>query len=153
MTFNPQTGMTDYNGMDLYAEINEVPINADYRSFEVTRRINDADASAGGDEYESFLFTRKRIEGSFEVVEQIGAGTAGSPVREQLREGVDGTLTFGPEGTLSGRPKYQLFVGFLESAITYTADDVQIRRVRWRNKHADGWILDYEDPTKRSVWA
>jgi hypothetical protein len=148
-----QFGMTDYTGASLYAEFDGVAISADFRRFELPIRIGDTDASAGGDEYESFLTTRKRLEWTAEFLEQVGSGTAGgNAAREKLRVGVEGSLIWGPQGTASGKPKYSMYLAILESTPVYVSDAATIRRVRGRNKLNSGLIDDFDDPTKRSVW-
>ena len=95
--------MAHYTGKDLYIEFAGVAFNTDYRSLNVDRQIDTVEVSAGADTDKSYLTTLRDATFSVTYVDENGSGTA---INGALYEGAYGTLTWGPEGTASGKPKF-----------------------------------------------
>jgi hypothetical protein len=81
-----------------------VSLAGDYRKLDITTSVKEAVTTAGSDAREQRLMTIKDAKVSIQLV----AATGGTALLAALAEGVTGTLTVGPEGTATGKPKTTL---------------------------------------------
>ena len=95
--------MAHISGANLYVEFAGVQISGDQRSLSFDESINIIDTTAGADTDESHVTGTRSATISLTV---LYAGTDGSAAEQVLYAGNSGTLTWGPEGTASGKPKY-----------------------------------------------
>lgn len=79
-----------------------VDISADYRVLNVNRSIKTVDLTAGADDATFMKGTTKDYKADMEVLDK---GTQGTTDWYRVREGVEGTLLWGEEGTAAGKPK------------------------------------------------
>jgi len=92
---------------DYYFEFRGVAMHGDYTKFDWSGQAKAVDLTANGDAAEFEEPGTKRYDPSFEAFYRGAAGTA---ITAELREGLKGTVTWGPEGTAAGKPKGQLAV-------------------------------------------
>lgn len=131
--------MAHYTGKDLYIEFAGESFNTDYRSLSVDRQIDTVEVSAGADTDKSYLTTLRDATFSVTYVDENASGTV---VNATLYEGAYGTLTWGPEGTASGKPKFSCaaWVTSVTAGLEYATEvtrDVSLQK--------DGdWIENYD---------
>lgn len=77
-------------------------ISGDQTSLEITYDTNEADMTAGSDQY-TYMKPTTKINGATMTCKYIG--TAGTATWGNLPQGTEGTLVYGPEGTAQGKPK------------------------------------------------
>lgn len=140
--------MTEYTGKDLYYEFAGVQCSGDQRSFTMNRTSDTVETTAGADEHKSYIARLKDGTGSFDLLEQTGTG--GTAIYAALVEGSRGTLVFGPEGTASGKPKYECVAIITASDKSYPYNDVVMRNYSWQ-KTGD-WITDYDSDPANDVF-
>lgn len=137
--------MAHYTGKDLYVEFAGQAITGDQRTMTVNRSLDTVDTSAGADTDRSHVATLADADFSLTILDN---GTAGSAIRQALKLNAAGTLTYGPEGTATGKPKYQCVATVTGFNTAYPFDgeveyDVSL------NKNG-AWVLNFED--SGSVW-
>jgi hypothetical protein len=97
--------MAEHTGSALYCQWvysgGTLVLNTDYRTLDTSPTIGLVKASAGSDTDESYLTTLKDGKYTWKGVSQTG----GTALENALVEGTAGTLTFGREGTATGKPK------------------------------------------------
>lgn len=79
-------------------------LETDYRSLEVTENVEAKDATAGSDAARFYKPGKKDASISLSLVDR--GGTAGTALWAALVPGTNGTLTWGEEGTATGKPKH-----------------------------------------------
>ena len=77
-------------------------ISGDQTSLEITMDANEADMTAGADDY-VYMKPTTKLTGATLTCKYIG--TAGSATWGALPVGTEGTLIYAPEGTATGKPK------------------------------------------------
>lgn len=120
--------MARYSGKNLYWNFvhsgGTLVLSTDYRTLEITEAAKEIDTTAGADAYASVLAGAIDSTWSAEYLEQ----TAGTANYGTLTPGLAGTLTWGPEGTTSGKPKYTAAAILLSHGPSYAyGDTVTIR--------------------------
>ena len=98
--------MAEYSGSALYlswvtAAGTAVP-SPDFRTFTTSETVDEIDTTAGSDARKSYITGPIDGEASLNYVEQ-SLGTANW---QKFVPGAEGTLTWGPEGTATGKPKW-----------------------------------------------
>lgn len=135
--------MAEYSGKDLYISYAGVTISGDQRTFSVSRASDTIETTAGADTSKSYIPRLTDASGSFNLLETTGTG--GTAIYAALVEGSQGTLIFGPEGTASGKPKYECVAIITGADKSAPYADVVTRTYSWQ-KTGD-WITDYDsDP-------
>jgi hypothetical protein len=81
---------------------NEYILSGDQNSLDVTQDSNQADMTAGNDEYTYAKVTTKRRSANLATKY---TGTNGTATWGMLQEGAEGTLLWGVGGTTTGKPK------------------------------------------------
>lgn len=118
--------MAEYTGSALYLQwvysgaSGTVTLNTNYRTCEVDEPTDVVDSSAGADTHRSGLATLTTGTIKLEFLDQTG-GTANW---NALAPKIDGTLTIGPEGTASGKPKQALYALIVGRNRVFKYDDV-----------------------------
>jgi len=116
--------MADYTGVNLFLSFagsgGTVTLSTEYRSLSTNPSVGLVDVSAGSDTFKTYLTTLK--DGSFEYSGLMQ--TLGTAVTNALREGIAGTLTIGPEGTVAGKPRETYPVITLGPKLNYPYSDV-----------------------------
>ena len=100
-----------------------IALSGDFRTVSYTPSGKLANATAGSDEFESYLATTKDTKVSYKAVMQ----SAGTAVEDALEANTFGTLIIQPEGTVTGKRKYTIpsFAGGGNMSWPY-ADTVEI---------------------------
>ena len=97
--------MANYAGSALYMEWihpgGTVVLSGDFRTFSSSPNVDLYEASAGADTHKSYLPGIKDNTIQIGLVEQA----SGTVLLAALREGIQGTLIVGPEGTVATRAK------------------------------------------------
>lgn len=78
-------------------------LSGDQTSLEITLDTNEADMTAGGDQF-VFMKPTIRVSGATLTCKYTG-GTAGTAIWGAVTVQTEGTLIYGPEGTATGKPK------------------------------------------------
>lgn len=94
--------MAEFAGSSLFLKLGSVELTSDSRKFNAEETIDIVDASAGSDAYKPKITTQKDGTASVELVAQAG----GTVLWSALAPGVSGTLEWGEEGTVSGKPRH-----------------------------------------------
>lgn len=81
---------------------NTYVLSGDQTSLEITMDTNEADMTAGADEY-VYMKPTVRMTGATLTCKYIG--THGTATWGAIPVGTEGTLVYGPEGTAAGKPK------------------------------------------------
>lgn len=120
--------MTELTGKDLVIKWmpssgGTIDLSGDFRSVSYQSSGKLVSATAGADQFESYLATTKDTKVSYKGVMQ----TAGTALEDALYANTFGTLTIQPEGTATGKRKYTIpaFAGGGNIAWPY-ADIVEI---------------------------
>lgn len=122
---------TRYTGKNLYVKFGSTVLTTSGRNFDVTHEQEQADGTAGADDYRVFLNTVKNIGASMEIV--MSTGATGSAVIAAVQPGQEGTLEFAPVGTAAGNPKWGFAARVSNSSMAYPYDDAAILSVEWTN--------------------
>jgi len=94
--------MARYTGKDLHVEFGGTDLSGDFRTLEVTESIDIVDASAGSDTHKEKLTGQEDWTATLTILDT----TDGSTIWEAVDKGTEGTLTWYPQGTASGKPKH-----------------------------------------------
>ena len=98
--------MPEFTGANMYFQWvtsgGTVTLHGDERTVSLTPSVDYADSTAGSDARKTRIATLKDTKVSFSGVAQTG----GTALEDLLREGTQGTINFGPEGTATGKRKY-----------------------------------------------
>lgn len=86
-----------------------VALETNYRTYNIDRRIEKADASAGDDAHKTYLPTIKDGTTTLQILVE-----ATDAIMDDITEGVEGVLILGREGNANGKPKITI-TGFVES--------------------------------------
>lgn len=122
---------TRFTGKNLYVKFGSQVLSAHGRAFEVTHEQEQADGTAGADDYRVFLNTVKNIGATMDIV--MSSGATGSAVIASVQPGTEGTLEFAPEGTASGKPKWGFAARVANSSMSLPYDDAAMISVEWTN--------------------
>ena len=98
--------MARYTGNKLYIEWNNgtvVPMDANYRSVATNETADKVDLSAGHDNHKTFTYGQRDSTIDVELLDIDDA--EGETLWEAVAPQTEGTLTWGPQGTASGKPK------------------------------------------------
>lgn len=116
--------MADITGKNMYISWagtgGTVTLSTEYRSFSANPSVDLVEATAGADNYKTYLSTVK--DGTFDYSGLLQS--KGTAVLNALREGCSGTLTIAPEGTASGYPKEEYPCIVLGPKVNYPYSDV-----------------------------
>lgn len=115
--------MPSFTGKNLHLDLGGTAINADYREFNIDEEMGIVDQSAGSDTARTYLTTLEDASGSLMVVDQAD-GTAATYIWNLLDKGTEGTLTWGPEGTATGKPKHLANVIITSRSRSFRYDDL-----------------------------
>lgn len=119
--------MPEFTGASMYLAWvysgGTVLLHSDERTVNLNPSVDYADATAGADPRKKRIATLKDTMLSYAGVAQ----TAGTALEDALAEGTEGTLLFGPEGTVAATRKYVIgaFSGGAKFAYKY-ADVTEI---------------------------
>ena len=104
-----------------------VTLSTDFRDFGQTGSINSIDKSAGADTRESYLPGLIRDDLTAQVLHDGGTALFGA-----FKQGLSGTLVYGPSGTADGKMKIS-WAAFVESAnLAIPYQDVKIWDLAWK---------------------
>lgn len=96
--------MVEYAGSSLYLKFGTVVLSSDFRNFTEDEEVDLVDASAGSDAYKPKIVTQTDGNASVELVDQTG----GTVLWAAVAKGTEGTLEWGPEGTVTGKPRHHV---------------------------------------------
>ena len=125
---------TRYTGKDLYVEFGGTDITTDQRSFSVSREQETADTTAGADGARSFKATVKAYSATLEMLADSSA--AGTAMLAAVKEGTEGTLTWGPLGTTSGLPKSSMACIVSSVSVSLNFDDAVVYSIEFQGQGA-----------------
>jgi hypothetical protein len=101
--------MGRYTGKDLYIQWaysgGTIVLNTDYRSLTTSEETDTEDASAGADTHKSYKPTLADTTIELELLDNTSNSSA---FWGALTPQTEGTLTWGPHGTATGKPKYSV---------------------------------------------
>lgn len=131
--------MSHYTGKNFYSTFDGGVIGTDYRSVSVDRSVDTAEVTAGADTDKSYIPTLRDATGSITLVDN---GVDSAAIYQALYEGAQGTLSWGPEGTATGKPKYTavVIITSVSTPIEYNAE--VIREYSWQKTGA--WVDNYD---------
>ncbi len=118
-------------GTSLYVLWNSVDISAVIRTFDAGKELVTHDSTAGNDETESAQKVRKKVEPSGEAL--VTTDTAGDAIMAVLREGTAGVLTWGYEGSATGKPKWSMYAILTKANIVLDHGKERVVQLAWKN--------------------
>ena len=124
--------MAKLTGKNLFVSFGGTNISGTQRTFSVTWQQEQADVSAGADDYRNFANTMRTIEASCEILVQ-DYPNGGSATFATLAIGTQGTLLWGPEGTAAGKPKYGFFSTVTELSPDIPFDNAYVLKAKFTN--------------------
>lgn len=123
--------MAEFTGKDLNVQWiysgGTVDLSGDYRRLEVSEPIDTVDASAGSDTHRRVMTTLTNGRARLLVLMQTG----GTVLHAAVKPGNEGTLIWGEEGTVAGKPKHTVEAVCIDRSPTYAYDDVSQMSVEW----------------------
>lgn len=135
--------MAKYTGSALYANFiysgGTVALTGTQRTLSYEATIDTVDVTSGADTEKSYLTTLGDATMSMTILDNASAGSA---VRRACARGNYGTLTWGPEGSAVGKPKYSCAAWVTGFSTEYPYDGEVEFEVSFQK---DGnWISNYE---------
>lgn len=124
--------MAKLTGKNLYVTFGTTVLSAAQKSFEVTETMEQADVTAGADDYRNFLATVKTIEATMEMVMREHSD-GGSAILASLYLGDQRDLVWGVEGTATGKPRDGFRAMLVERTKTMKFDDAYVLKLKWVN--------------------
>lgn len=113
--------MAKYTGEDLVITFKGTDVSGAGRALEVTEEATEVDVTTYGSLDMEYLVTKKKERtASFTVLDDAGATTT----EEMFEVGTQGTLTYSPEGTSTGKRKRTVQALVLRSRKSFPHDDV-----------------------------
>lgn len=128
-------------GSALYAHFihagGTVVLTGDQRSMSWDDTQSFADTTAGSDAATSQVTTTYSVTGSFDFLDN-GESEAYASI---MFPGASGTLVWGPQGTATGKPKYELPIDWegMSNSAEYSSEIT--KSATWRNNGA--WVSNY----------
>lgn len=111
--------------------------------FGVERTVDTVESTAGSDTQKSYLPTVTDNKFSYAYYDAGTAAAAGTALAKQLRPNTQGTITFGPQGTATGKPQYQIAAVVTSQKIEYSFDAVALMEVEFLG--SGSWVKDHGD--------
>lgn len=107
--------MPEFAGSGLFLKFGSTVLSADSRKFSYEQTVDIVDGSAGSDLYKPKIVTQRDGNGTVELVNQAG----GTALWAAIAPGTEGTLEWGDEGTVSGKPR-----GYVLAIVSKRSKDV-----------------------------
>lgn len=132
--------MGKYTGTALYIVFKGQTLHGEHRSFSFENTGDVDDVTAGADVDKEYIVTHKDATMQLTLVD---TGTDLASERQVLYTHAQGTLTFGPQGTASGMPKYECQAIVTGHSTEYPYDGhTEIQASFQRN---GAWAENYEE--------
>lgn len=113
--------MAKYTGQNLVIRFGTAVVSGQGRSLDIDLSADEIDATSYGDAEKSFLAGKPDRKASMEVLDD----SASSAIRTALAVGTINSMTWFPQGTASGNPKFAAATAVvLSNSISYPYDDV-----------------------------
>lgn len=109
--------------------------------FGMERTVDTVEVTAGSDTQKAYLPTVTDNKMSYAYYDAGTAATAGTAIAAQLKPNVQGTITFGPQGTATGKPKYQIAAVVTSQKIEYAFDAAALYEIEFLG--SGSWVLDH----------
>lgn len=119
-------------GADYVIQFRGVDITPRYRSFDPGLREETADITAGGDQVRLYAPTLRTVAPRLSGIYDGGTVT-GTAILGALKEGNEGTLLWGPEGTAAGKPKWGIVGRVTRFNVPADYDGETEVEVEWSN--------------------
>ena len=103
-------------------------LNADFKDWNYSPSIDYVEDTAGADTHKHYQPGLKSGQASLNFIHQAG----GSVILNALKEGTEGTLIWGPEGTAAGKPKKSMAAICGGAVTTQPYADVVSVAVTWQ---------------------
>lgn len=94
--------IAEYVGSALHLAFGAIVLSGDFRKFTVDETVDIVDGSAGSDTYKPKYATQQDAKATASLVDQTG----GTVLWDAHLLGFEGTLEWGPEGTVTGKPRH-----------------------------------------------
>jgi len=109
--------------------------------FGTERTVDTVEVTAGSDTQKAYLPTVTDNKFSYAYYDAGTAAAAGTALAAQLKPNTSGTITFGPQGTATGKPKYQIAAVVTSQKIEYAFDAAALFEVEFLG--SGSWVLDH----------
>lgn len=131
--------MTAYTGKNLYISFGGTVVSGKQRTLSKNGSMDTVDTTSGADTDKSYATTLR--DATFDIT-ILDDGTAGANARQALAEGNSGTLIYGPEGTATGKPKYECYAHVTSFNTSYPYDGEVEFQVSLQK--SGNWTSNYE---------
>lgn len=135
--------MAKQSGKDTFVSFGGTDISTVLRDFNVSRVQNEAESTAGADEFENTVATTKAITATATFV-MLKDADGGSTIRAALEEGTEASLLWGWEGNSTGKKKGGITARVSKFDIKSNYKNVIMADVAWSNV---GTALLFDDTT------
>ncbi|SRR5260221_5090609 len=115
-----------------------VTVTGDQTEFTVERSAQQLDVTAGSEADRSYILGLKDKKFTLKLYDTAAAGSA---LAAALKEGVAGTLTWGPQGSGSGLPKFAVAANVDSHKADFKFDDKVMLDIGFQGTGA--WVSDY----------
>lgn len=109
--------------------------------FGLERTVDTVEVTAGSDTQKAYLPTVTDNKMSYAYYDAGTAATAGTAIANALKPNTQGTITFGPQGTATGKPKYQIAAVVTSQKIEYAFDAAALYEVEFLG--SGSWVIDH----------
>jgi hypothetical protein len=137
--------MAKYAGKNLYVSFAGTAIDGTFRTFEASKTQNQADATAGDDDYQNFVNTNRTISASMEVLVHTYTDGGSAQLAAIGDVGDQGTLLWGAEGSATGMPKGGFYATLITRTPSIPYDDVVTLSLEWSMARGTVEFDDHED--------
>jgi len=119
-----------------------VVLSGNQTKFGMERTVDTVEVTAGSDTQKAYLPTVTDNKFSYAVYD---AGTAGSALAKSLTPNTNGTLTWGPQGTATGKPKFSIAAVVTSQKIEYAFDAAVLLEVEFlgSGSYISDWGASY----------
>lgn len=118
-----------YTGKDMVIKFGATNISGQGRSLDIQQTADEIDVTAYGSVEKEFIVGKMERSASLEVLDDA----ASSAIRTALTPGSINSMTWFPQGTNAGSPKFTAATAvILENSISYPYDDAVVMSVNVR---------------------
>lgn len=121
--------MAKYTGKDMVVKLGTVDVSGQGRSFEVAQSADEVDVTTYGSDDKEFIAGMIERTGTLEVLDD----DTNTLIRNATKPGTSGSLTWFPQGTASGNPKFSVATAVvLGQDLSYPYDDAVVMSINLR---------------------
>lgn len=118
-------------------------LSGNQTKFGMERTVDTIEVTAGSDTQKAYLPTVTDNKFTYAYYDAGTAAAAGTLLASVLKPNTQGTITFAPQGTATGKPKYQIAAVVTSQKIEYAFDAAALYEVEFLG--SGSWVKDHGD--------